>query len=60
MSSPIQYPDPGLCRTRHYFSTYWECLADDGDAEWDCPYLLEFKLKNYCIHDNRKEFARKG
>jgi hypothetical protein len=58
MNSPPRRPHPEICRTRHNFSTYWECLAGHADATHDCPYMLELKLRCYCMHHDRREFER--
>ena len=60
MNPALRHPDPEICRTRYFFSTYWECLVDYVDPIWDCPYLIEFKLRCYCMHNDRKEFAKRN
>ncbi len=54
----VKYPDPGLCRTIHFFSTYWECRVNAAASGGECPYQLEFKQHCYCIHADRQKFER--
>jgi len=49
MNSPIDFPDPTLCRTKHVFGSYYSCLNKNTKL---CPYSFGFEKDFFCYHPN--------
>lgn len=49
MNSPIEFPDPVKCRTKHAFGSYYRCLNDQTKQ---CPHSFGFETDYFCYHPN--------
>ncbi len=58
MQPSLKLPDPDICRTRHDFADYWECLGKGSPPPANCPFLRRKGLSNYCVHAECWSFAR--
>jgi hypothetical protein len=57
MRNSSKFPDTAICRTRHDFADYWECLEEMLARREHCPYLRKFGLKYYCTYYESWDFA---
>lgn len=48
------FPDPGICKTRPAFSTYWSCLVEEN---YGCPYKFGFGFEYLCKHPCNTDFS---
>jgi hypothetical protein len=57
MRPSSKFPDTAICKTRHDFSDYWQCLEERHANLEHCPYLRRFGLNYYCTHSECWNFA---
>jgi hypothetical protein len=57
MRPSSKFPDPEICKTRHDFSNYWECLEEKLASLKRCPYLRKMGLYYYCTYPESWSFA---
>lgn len=48
------FPDPGVCKTKPAFASYWSCLAENN---FSCPYKFGFGFDYLCKHPDNFRFA---
>ena len=57
MRHSSKFPDPDICKTKHDFSDYWECLEEGLARMEHCPYLRKIGLNYYCTHSECWNYA---
>jgi hypothetical protein len=55
ITSDIQ--NPAVCRTRHAYADFWECLVDYDDFAYKCPYIFGMDSRHFCMHHDYRAFA---
>ncbi len=48
-----EYPDPTICKTKHYIGDLWECSARRAE----CPYGMKYGADYYCLHKDCSQFG---
>jgi hypothetical protein len=52
-----EIPDPAICRTRHAYADFWECLVDYEEYAYKCPYIVGLAARHFCMHHDFRDFA---
>ena len=57
MSQTVGLPDPVICKTRHAYADFWECLVNYEEHAYRCAYIIGMNSRHFCMHHSFREFA---
>jgi len=53
----IDIPNPDICKTRHAYADFWECLVDYEAHAYKCAYIIGINSTHFCMHHKFRDFA---